>query len=425
MKKVLLSLTIAIGLFTTAVLAKDIYVAPLAPDVACVADGSEACPYVGLDKGIAVAVGGDTILLADGIYGPINTGKTFESPVEIRSINGNKAQLTKIHFGATAKNYTLRNLTIAPAEGDSLKGYLVRAYVGASYLTFDNLLLYGNSDYSNMVDWPKEKWLTINGEAFDLRGKFNTLTNNKIYAVFTGMTVGSNSIVSNNLVDGFMGDGGKATAGSTWSDNLIKNHFDVSGFHTDGIQAASKSVMADLTIKNNKIFEWTYLDKPDHPMRGGVQGIGMFDGIYKNLVVENNLVVTNNAHGIAIYGIDGGRIVNNTVVTSRGSLKYPWIKIASHKDGRQSVNVLVANNVAASYQIGNGSGSVVSKNNFVLTDRAATFTDHVNLDFSPLEGGPLVDTADAASAPEFDLNGNSRMNGKPDIGAIELSRMCN
>ena len=77
-----------------------------------------------------------------------------------------------------------------------------------------------------------------------------------------------------------------------------------------------------------------------------MQGIDIFDGKWDSVEVVNNVVVTNHWNGIAIFGVNNAKVINNTVLPSRPEKFMTWIMIRSSKDQRPSSNVVVRNNVA-------------------------------------------------------------------------------
>ena len=86
----------------------------------------------------------------------------------------------------------------------------------------------------------------------------------------------------------------------------------------------------------------TDLDQSDNNY---MQGISIFDGKWDGVEIINNVVVTNTWHGIALYGVDNAKVINNTVLPSRPEIM-TWIMVHPGKDKRPSSNVVVRNNIA-------------------------------------------------------------------------------
>ncbi len=80
-----------------------------------------------------------------------------------------------------------------------------------------------------------------------------------------------------------------------------------------------------------------------------MQGIGFFDGPYFDCVIEINVVIVEHFHGIALFGANNCRIVNNTVLPYQGTFSYiagpPWIQILSSKQGERSSDNIISNNL--------------------------------------------------------------------------------
>ena len=111
--------------------------------------------------------------------------------------------------------------------------------------------------------------------------------------------------------------------------NVVKNCYDVNANHDDGFQSWSRGPqgvgtgeVVGMVLRGNTIINYEDLDQPH---RGTLQGIGCFDGMFVDWIVENNVIITDHWHGITLSGATDSRVVNNTVVdlneTSPGP---PW-----------------------------------------------------------------------------------------------------
>lgn len=352
------------------------YVAPLTAKSSCAkASGTLNCPWESLDQALNNANAGDRILLMDGKHGPLKTNLRFTKPVTIQSQSGKQAHIESADFG-TARNIHLKNLSVWRKEGD-WAGYLVRAYKGSEGLSFEGLDMRSRQNATSKEKWSARRWRSVAGFGFDLRGNGYTIRDNTVSGVRVGISAGYNSIVENNVVDGFSGDGLKGVGNSVFRNNLVKNRFRVDDFHADGFQAHTTSVIRNLTIDSNTFLEWTLAK--DHPLRGYMQGIGMFDGFYEDLMIRNNIIAARASHGIAVYGTRRAKILSNTVVSLNGEPgKYPIIRVKPHKDGTYSKNVLVADNLAMGFD---GSRNVVFTRNGVIVDPSSIFLDPANFDY--------------------------------------------
>ena len=159
-----------------------------------------------------------------------------------------------------------------------------------------------------------------------------------------------------------------------------------------------------------------------------VQGIGLFDGIFVDWVIENNLVVADHWHGITVMGARNVRIVNNTVVDQNEvSPGPPWITITRHKDGRPPQDSLIANNLATSFNIypvrrnfPATDPGVQMRNNVLVERPGQVFRDPAAFDFRLRADSTAIDAGSAELAPDRDIEGTRRpAGGTVDAGAFE------
>src|SRR6185436_8988786 len=102
--------------------------------------------------------------------------------------------------------------------------------------------------------------------------------------------------------------------------NLIKNFYVANANHDDVFQSWSGGVygipVGEDTVTGIEIRGNTFISHtdPNQPLLTEPQAIGCFDGMFKDWIVENNLIITEHWHGISLYGAINCRVVNNTIV---------------------------------------------------------------------------------------------------------------
>ena len=404
------------------------YIAPQGAKISSTADGSQAKPWASVGSAIKVAKGGDTILLMDGLHGGIQIYNiTFDSPVTIRSMNKNKARIEWIVMTGTTRNFVFRALSIWPSNLDAVKRRtLIETGGGVSDVNFDDLDIRSGSDASNYPTWSLEQWNKRKLNAVLTRGPRTQITNSKVTGIGFGIqTMGDDSVIANNAVSGFAGDGLRAIGQkNTVRNNMVTDCVQIDGNHADGFQSWSRAVPVDrLVVDSNRFLEWS--NKEISPLRCKLQGIGLFNGIYENLVIQNNVVSSSATayHGISVYGARNAKIVNNTVVSASGNpAKSPWIGVFPYKDGTPSTDVIVANNLAMSFRgISDPANRVVSIDNTVITYPVTMFSDVKNFNYVPMPSSGYIDTGNMTYAPKTDAIGMRRPQAKgPDRGALEV-----
>ena len=375
-------------------------------------------------------IGGDRIFLLDGYHGQILVrDKKYTSTVTIAPAAGAVAHADSV-LVMNSSNVHIQGLKVWPRNPAATNQPLVRSYGNTSSIAFTDLDVRGIATAGNYSSWTATDWNNYQRNGIMIDGNRVTAARNRITGVFHGVQgLAANALIEGNIIDGFSGDGLRVLGdGSVVRGNRVQNCVDVFATHEDGIQSWSRGptgkpgtgTIRNVTVEDNKFFEWA--SSSVSPLKCKLQGISMFDGIYENFVIRNNLIVTTHYHGITMGGGLNSQIVNNTVIHARGVAgKYPWIKVASRKDGTPSRNMLVANNLVTSNKVtNNAANNIVETNNVTVTNASAEFTSVSNGDFTLRATAKAIDAGAAALAPKDDIVGAARPKGKaPDAGAYE------
>ena len=374
--------------------------------------------------------GGDRVFLLDGYHGQIAMNNLkFSSPVTIAGMPGQTAQVEGINvFGST--NIIFRDLKVwdtTPNTG-SIAG--VRTYGGASDITFTNLDVRSVANAGNYMQWTLADWNANKRGGFLVDGPRISIIGNRVTGTAAAIfALGPNALIENNTIDGWGDDGMRALGdNSVVRGNKLQNCFHISANHDDGFQSFSRGptgavgagTVSNLTIENNKIYEWR--SSSTNPLRCKLQGIGMFDGMYANTIIRNNVISVSGYHGITIAGAKGAKIVQNTVINPSGAATtYPFIKVSPHKNGTLSSDVTAANNTANNILVkANSTRRNVVVNNIVVTNPATEFTSIKNQDYTLLATAKSANAGTPTYATPVDIMGVARPKGKaPDAGAYE------
>jgi parallel beta-helix repeat protein len=399
--------------------------------------------------------GGDRLLLRTGYHGFINLSQfVFNDWLTIAAEEGNIPVFSQIKMEGAFKNIYLKNLTIIK---DSYIGD--ENYWEADDVTrnSDACLYLGSNDFwgkgssvkvngltlmttQNISGWTAADWVEKAASGISLRSAEHIeVVNCTIENVKFGISVEYNSDYSsvvNNTVKYYSGDGSRIISNNIlFAYNTITGCLKVDDNHDDGIQsytrgeegAPGEGVLHNVTIRGNLIIG---IADENNPLSGSPQGIGCFDGLFDNWIVENNVIISNTYHGISFYGMIEGRIINNTVIDQVPDDDVcPWIMVTDHKNGASSRNCIVANNIVSSSVSVSGL-NVVEYSNYVFgrDNYDAVYNTFVNPDENNLHLlindftlNNLIDKGtifnDLVSS-EADLEGSSRT-GSPDLGAFE------
>jgi parallel beta-helix repeat protein len=373
--------------------------------------------------------GGDRIFLLDGYHGQLLVrDKKFASKVTIAPVAGAVAHADSI-LVMNSSNVQFTGIKVWPRSSNATNQALVRSYSTSSNIAFTDLDVRGTATAGNYSGWTAKDWNTNQRTGFQVDGPNVIVARNRVTGIFNGIIMlGQNALMEKNIVDGFSGDGMRALGdNSIVRGNKVQNCHQVNASHTDAFQAwtngptgkVGTGTLRNLTIEDNKIFEFVGTRSP---LACKLQGISLFAGVYDNFLIRNNIVSTTAYHGITIAGGQNSQIVNNTVIHALGKAGvFPWIRVSANRDGRQSLNMTVANNMTTSLKVKSDPATkIVETSNVVVANASNEFTGLTKQDFTLRSGSKAVDAGAPALAPKDDIAGTARPKGKaPDAGAYE------
>jgi len=375
---------------------------------------------------------GDTLVLRSGFHGTIFAAEYYnEDYIVIEADRGHVPLLGRIELRSGCK-WILRGLHISPSHDaayttGTLVDFSSHGWTGPSYdCIVEDCRLYSVADAAT---WTMENWNTLACNGINLPGERMVCRNNHLQNVNFGITVsGGFCRVEGNTVENFAGDGLRGLGDyGVFQYNTVKNCYDVNANHDDGFQSWSRGADGQVgtgTVKGIVLRGNTFInyEEPDQPFRGTLQGIGCFDGMFEDWVVENNLVRVDHWHGITLSGAVNCRIVNNTVVDTNNQRPGPsWIRIGDHKNGTPSRDCVIRNNIATAFSF--DAGVTVDHNLQVgWEDYAEVFRNPAAADFHLKAGSVAIDAGSREGCPSLDKDGLARPRGSAcDLGAFEFS----
>lgn len=226
------------------------------------------------------------------------------------------------------------------------------------------------------------EWMALGDAVYVRDGLCNSIYRNQVRNVRFGFvmnttktTYPANSmkgLVEENEMQGFSADASRGIG----SDLIFRKNKFVDGYasmaegdanHDDMFQgfALNGAVFENLVVEDNYMLDRSSSGRAHV---SDYQGISIFDGLYKNVVVRRNIVLTGAYHGISMYGLDNVLIENNTVATTSG--KSLWIGIFNSKTGVVPVNNIVRNNLARQFT---GMNLAVNTNNIAIANPSASY----------------------------------------------------
>lgn len=384
---------------------------------------------------------GDEILLYNGYHGAPSVKGNNAGTVTIRPASGATPKVMRMSVNS-ASRWDIAGLDICPenlAAGTTYTEKTGLIYVSSSCnrITVRDCNIRGAN---SIAGWGFNDWDGKVRLAFRTDAEYTVLSNNRIsnfqfalsvqkpakFSNFIGNTIQNFShdaiialaddclFESNTVTDAFITNAQHKADGSSQHDDFFQ-----SWSLADGVSGTGTGTVSRITLRGNKFISATSTTGSD---RTDPHGLGLFDGYYEGWVIENNLVVTDQWHGIAVYGAINCKIVNNTVVQnpfpSNGDSYKPWIKIEKHKTrSTRSTGNLVRNNITA-YGIEILNSEATSDSNLTTTSYTSHFTNYAGLDFSLKSTSSAKDAGSATSAPAKDITGATR-SAPIDQGAYE------
>lgn len=398
------ALPLALALVATPLWATDYSIAPKGGDFASVPAALKS----------GRLMGGDRLLLAPGSHGPLTVrAGAFDPPLIISSQIPEAPAHVDLLRVETGSGIVLRDLQVWPKSRQKGRPTLVLGLREASDIRFERLDIRGGPQAMDYYGWGREDWTTTwRMKGAYLGGADMVLADSTITAVSTGIGVGgARAQVIGNEVRGFSRDGLRGFGeGAVFRGNTVRDCIRVDGNHDDGFQSwtgrgGAPDEIRNITLDGNRIFEWT--GAPDHPLRCHLQGISMFNGPYRDMVIQNNLVVIRAAHGITIKDGINARIVNNTVIQIGGAKNdRPWIMEKREDVSADAPGNLIANNLSTALKLAwkRGPGA----RNIVVRQPHRIFMDPSSFDFRLKPDSGLIGAGDPSVAPDHDIDGNPR-----------------
>ena len=335
-----------------------------------------------LQSALSAATGGDKIILAAGNYGSVSiSNKNYSSAVTLQTSVSNPAHFDGLFIG-NSSNLSFSGLDIGRALGDSEPIYTQLSWIrNSSSIAFSHVDFHGSGDTDPTHD----------GFALMATGVTGlSIADSSFTDVWRGLGLKQSSQVSvqNSEFKYVRSDGivVASTDGISIDNNSFTDFRPVLPDHADAIQfwnTGETKGSSNISIKNNVIIQ-TYFSGIDQT---GLQGIFISDPLeygYKNILIENNLLYSNNSYnGITVVGGTDVTVVDNSVLSKTGDAMQFWIRLES------SQNVTLADNIT---------DNIILKNLVGLTQ-----SHNVNLATNPEYKAllPKLDTAQAAGDLHF------------------------
>lgn len=329
------------------------------------------------EKGVVKS--GDTIWLRSGVYGDLLIQNYYNHDfITIRAEAGHTPKFNSMLVRSSAY-WKFVGLDIGPLHGKVEKPSKTMLHIQQHGWRGPALDIHVVSCRLRSIDdssmWSAADWNNLAYNGIITEGTRMVVKNNRLKNVNFGIQVkSSHSVVENNVVENFSGDGLRGLGDyGVFKNNLVKNSYDVNENHDDGFQSWSigedgrvgTGVVRGITFIGNTIINYEDVNQPH---KGQLQGIGGFDGLYEDWVIEDNLIIVDDWHGITLLGAVNSKVLNNKIVDlNYGKPGPPWIKVGPHKNGTPSRDTVVTGNIVPRLNIRRNNG-VMFDNNMLVND---------------------------------------------------------
>lgn len=373
-----------------------------------------------LGAAILRVTGGETIQLRPGTYGTLAITDTqywkvvvngkwigkrsavLTAPVTITSQDpNNRAILLGLEL-RTAPKWRFENLSFRPAASTGV----AVALQGDDIVFTNNDITYGDTTGFTKDDWVQKVKNAINVNG----GKNIQITYNHLKNIGFGISVNHKSpnvLVRGNVIESFRGDAFRALGDDgVYEHNLAFNPIQVDANHSDYFQSwrdygNNNRPVEDVTVRYNT-FLW---QTEPHEFRANTQGIGLFDGPYKNWNIHNNLLAINHWHGITVGGGIDTTVKNNLVVDVNTSRPGPaWVRITPTKSKAPSVNSFSTDNIGNDLMYPYPGVTNSGNKNIKFAEYDQYFVDHTNNNWN-VKPGAIPFTVGASDYKVFFKNG--------------------
>ncbi len=372
----------------------------------------------------------DTIWLRSGNYGDVTIRKHYNAGViTIAAQSGHTPRLHSLLL-QSGSHWALKGLHISPEFGSGPKPRTMLEVQAHGWngpvhdVLVEQCVLQSTADSSS---WSAADWNERSASGIGADGERIVIRGNRLKNVNFGISVSAaHALVEDNVVENFAGDGLRGLGNhSVFQYNLVKNCYDVNANHDDGFQSWStgpdgvgSGEVVGIVLRGNTIIN---NEDPQQPLRGTLQGIGCFDGMFVDWTIENNVIIVDHYHGITLAGARNCRLVNNTVLDPNDQRPGPAaLRIGKHKRGMVSSGCTVRNNLVSALHV-DGEQLTVD-HNLTIADPATTFADPARFDVQLRPGSPAIDAGSSDLAPRDDILKTARPHGAAvDVGAYEYS----
>jgi len=290
-----------------------------------------------IQNALGLARGGDTIRIAGDLGALVLRGGQYASTVRIVAVGQTRAEYVQV-AGSTA-NLDIEGVTAYPTVFPLVNPYrpLFEAAATTMGVRFVDCIGMGHQTGRQYHGWSLAEWQARKVFGINLLGASSEAIGCELYGVGFGiLQKGLNTRAAWNRVIGCSTDFYRVLGdGAVHEFNDSGDSFNIDASHDDGFQGwGPNGVLRRVIVRGYRHVDWLDSGRA-RLLSGWSQGIGLFDGMYEDWLIEDAQVATDHYHGLTVAGATRFTARNVHLFTQTGAnAQYPQLKVGAAKASR-------------------------------------------------------------------------------------------
>lgn len=290
-----------------------------------------------IQNALGLCRGGETIAVAGDLGALVLRGGAYAAPVCIHAVGPARAEYVQV-AGSTA-NLDIEGVTAYPASFPLANPYrpLFEAAATTRRVRFVDCVGMGHQTGRQYHGWSLAEWQARKVFGINLLGAASEAIGCELYGVGFGiLQKGLDTRAAWNRVIGCSTDFYRVLGdGAVHEFNDSGDSFNIDASHDDGFQGwGPNGVLRRVTVRGYRHVDWLDSGRA-RLLSGWSQGMGLFDGMYEDWLIEDTQVATDHYHGLTVAGATRFTARRVHLMTQTNANKqYPQLKVGAAKASR-------------------------------------------------------------------------------------------